>query len=128
MLINWTFKVRLCLVRKDYVRAQILSRRINARVFDAAPSKEKKKPKEGDQVVEKAPADIPSLLELKRTYYELMIRYLCGIYPFYFSYCFKICRYLIDLPQSWYFMLPNSLFLCLILTVFHCMLQLYTSA
>ncbi|GKV25230.1 hypothetical protein SLEP1_g34698 [Rubroshorea leprosula] len=68
-------QVRLCLVRKDYVRAQILSRKINPRVFDADPSKEKKKPKEGDQVVEKAPADIPSLLELKRTYYELMIRY-----------------------------------------------------
>ncbi|GLT41296.1 hypothetical protein SLA2020_153710 [Shorea laevis] len=68
-------QVRLCLVRKEYVRVQILSRKINPRVFDADPSKEKKKPKEGDQVVEKAPADIPSLLELKRTYYELMVRY-----------------------------------------------------
>ncbi|RWR72506.1 26S proteasome non-ATPase regulatory subunit 12 A [Cinnamomum micranthum f. kanehirae] len=37
--------------------------------------KEKKKPKEGDNVVEEAPSDIPSLLELKRIYYELMIRY-----------------------------------------------------
>ncbi|KAG9456494.1 hypothetical protein H6P81_001002 [Aristolochia fimbriata] len=68
-------QVRLCLDRQDYVRAQILSRKISARVFDVDPSKEKKKPKEGDAVVEEAPADIPSLLELKRIYYELMIRY-----------------------------------------------------
>ena len=67
-------QVRLCLDRQDYVRAQILSRKISPRVFDIDPSKEKKKPKEGDNVVEEAPADIPSLLELKRIYYELMIR------------------------------------------------------
>ncbi|GFY94187.1 26S proteasome regulatory subunit, putative [Actinidia rufa] len=67
-------QVRLCLDRQDYVRAQILSRKISPRVFDADISKEKKKPKEGDNVVEEAPADIPSLLELKRIYYELMIR------------------------------------------------------
>ncbi|XP_021895496.1 26S proteasome non-ATPase regulatory subunit 12 homolog A isoform X2 [Carica papaya] len=68
-------QVRLCLDRQDYVRAQILSRKISPRVFDADTTKEKKKPKEGDNVVEEAPADIPSLLELKRIYYELMIRY-----------------------------------------------------
>ena len=68
------FQVRLCLDRQDYVRAQILSRKISPRVFDVDPSKEKK-PKEGDAVVEEAPADIPSLLELKRIYYELMIRW-----------------------------------------------------
>ncbi|XP_010520139.1 PREDICTED: 26S proteasome non-ATPase regulatory subunit 12 homolog A [Tarenaya hassleriana] len=68
-------QVRLCLDRQDYVRAQILSRKINPRVFDADSSKEKKKPKEGESIVEEAPADIPSLLELKRIYYELMIRY-----------------------------------------------------
>ncbi|KAI4365483.1 hypothetical protein MLD38_021464 [Melastoma candidum] len=68
-------QVRLCLDRQDYVRAQILSRKISPRVFDADTSKEKKKPKEGENIVEEAPADIPSLLELKRIYYELMIRY-----------------------------------------------------
>ncbi|XP_022154185.1 26S proteasome non-ATPase regulatory subunit 12 homolog A-like [Momordica charantia] len=68
-------QVRLCLDRKDYVRAQILSRKISPRVFDADLTKEKKKPKEGDNIVEEAPADIPSLMELKRIYYELMIRY-----------------------------------------------------
>ncbi|KAL5703503.1 26S proteasome non-ATPase regulatory subunit 12 A [Ranunculus cassubicifolius] len=68
-------QVRLCLDRPDYVRAQILSRKISPRVFEVDPSKEKKKPKEGDNMVEEAPVDIPSLLELKRIYYELMIRY-----------------------------------------------------
>ncbi|KAK4774015.1 hypothetical protein SAY87_029034 [Trapa incisa] len=68
-------QVRLCLDRQDYVRAQILSRKISPRVFDVDPLKEKKKPKEGENIVEEAPADIPSLLELKRIYYELMIRY-----------------------------------------------------
>ena len=82
------FQVRLCLDRQDYVRAQILSRKISPRVFDADSSKEKKKPKEGDSIVEEAPADIPSLPELKRIYYELMIRYfgfLCLL--FLFLYC-----------------------------------------
>lgn len=65
----------MCLDRQDYVRAQILSRKISPRVFDADPLKEKKRPKEGENIVEEAPADIPSLLELKRIYYELMIRY-----------------------------------------------------
>ncbi|KAF7044900.1 hypothetical protein CFC21_054065 [Triticum aestivum] len=68
-------QVRLCLDRQDYVRAQILSRKISPRVFDADTSKDKKKPKEGDNMVQEAPADVPSLLELKRIYYELMIRY-----------------------------------------------------
>ena len=75
ILCNLILQVRLCLDRQDYVRAQILSRKISPRVFDADASKEKKKPKEGDNVVEEAPADIPSLMELKRIYYELMIRY-----------------------------------------------------
>ncbi|KAL0349633.1 UNVERIFIED_CONTAM: 26S proteasome non-ATPase regulatory subunitA [Sesamum radiatum] len=68
-------QVRLCLDRQDYVRAQILSRKISPRVFEADTSKEKKKPKEGEAIVEEAPADIPSLLELKKIYYQLMIRY-----------------------------------------------------
>ncbi|XP_021773024.1 26S proteasome non-ATPase regulatory subunit 12 homolog A-like [Chenopodium quinoa] len=67
-------QVRLCLDRKGYVRDQILSRKISPRVYDIDPSKEKKKPKEGDAIVEETPANIPSLPELKRIYYELMIR------------------------------------------------------
>ncbi|CAA2961274.1 26S proteasome non-ATPase regulatory subunit 12 homolog A [Olea europaea subsp. europaea] len=68
-------QVRLCLDRQDYVRAQILSRKISPRVFEAETSKEKKKPKEGESIIEEPPADIPSLLELKKIYYQLMIRY-----------------------------------------------------
>ncbi|EPS67773.1 hypothetical protein M569_06999, partial [Genlisea aurea] len=68
-------QVRLCLDRQDYVRAQILSRKISPRVFEADTSKDKKKPKEGESIIEEPPADIPSLLELKRIYYQLMIRY-----------------------------------------------------
>ncbi|GER48997.1 26S proteasome regulatory subunit family protein [Striga asiatica] len=68
-------QVRLCLDRQDYVRAQILSRKISPRVFEADASKEKKKPKEGESIVEEPAADIPSLLELKKIYYQLMIRY-----------------------------------------------------
>lgn len=74
VILHLILQVRLCLDRQDYVRAQILSRKISPRVFDIDPAKEKKKPKEGDNIVEEAPADIPSLLELKRIYYELMIR------------------------------------------------------
>ncbi|KAF9623025.1 hypothetical protein IFM89_036006 [Coptis chinensis] len=67
--------------RQDYVRAQILLRKINLRVFDADTSKEKKKPKEGDNEVEDAPVDMPLLLELKHIYYELMIRKLVRLLP-----------------------------------------------
>ena len=79
--------MRLCLDRQDYVRAQILSRKISPRAFNADTSKEKKKPKEGDNVVEEPAEDIPSLLELKRIYYELMIRYLFPYYLWLCKYC-----------------------------------------
>ncbi|KAJ8451751.1 hypothetical protein Cgig2_007234 [Carnegiea gigantea] len=68
------YQVHLCLDRQNYVGAQILPRRISPRVFDVDPPKEKERPKEGDATVEEAPADVPYLLELKRIYYELMIR------------------------------------------------------
>ncbi|KAL1540847.1 26S proteasome non-ATPase regulatory subunit 12 A [Salvia divinorum] len=67
-------QVRLCLDCQDHVRAQILARKISPRVFEVDPSKEKKL-KEGESIGEEAPADIPSLLELKRIYYQLMNRY-----------------------------------------------------
>ncbi|XP_074271817.1 26S proteasome non-ATPase regulatory subunit 12 homolog A-like [Silene latifolia] len=67
-------QVRLCLDRQDYVRAQILSKRISPRVFDI-DSKTERTTKHGDAVMEEPPADIPSLLQLKRIYNELMIRY-----------------------------------------------------
>jgi len=62
---RWILQVRLC---KEYVCAHIFSRKINPRVFDANPSIQKKKAKEGENIVEQALADILSLLELKRIY------------------------------------------------------------
>eukprot|EP00850_Spirogloea_muscicola_P022759 SM000310S11950 [mRNA] locus=s310:33224:37105:- [translate_table: standard] len=67
-------QARLCLDHKDYMRAQILAKKINPRVFTEEPKKEKKKGREMDAtVVEAAAPDIPSLPELKQIYYELMI-------------------------------------------------------
>lgn len=68
------------------MRAQILSRKISPRVFEVDPLKEKKKSKELESIVEQPPADIPSLLELKRIYYQLMIRYrpyCLSIFPYF---------------------------------------------
>eukprot|EP00271_Cylindrocystis_brebissonii_P017682 TRINITY_DN468_c0_g1_i1.p1 TRINITY_DN468_c0_g1~~TRINITY_DN468_c0_g1_i1.p1 ORF type:complete len:475 (+),score=126.24 TRINITY_DN468_c0_g1_i1:309-1733(+) len=68
-------QVRLCLDHDDYMRAQILSKKVNPRVFDEPKEGEKKKPKEGETVLEAADTDVPPLPVLKRKYYELMIRY-----------------------------------------------------
>ncbi len=74
-LIDLNLQVRLCLDRKDYMRAQILSRKISPRVFNPEADKDKKKPKEGDNIVMEPGPDVPSLTELKRLYYELLIRW-----------------------------------------------------
>ena len=71
-------QVRLCLDRKDFIRAQILSRKINPKVFIES-GKEKKKPKDGDNIVEEPAPDVPILPELRRIYHELMIRYNSGL-------------------------------------------------
>jgi len=107
-------QVRLCLDRQDFVRAQILSRKINPRVFDADTKKDKKKPKEGDNMVEEAPADIPTLLELKRIYYELMIRY--GLLEL----LYHIVRDLYFHHLSWHF---KFLYDCLIMDLSLCLLN-----
>jgi 26S proteasome regulatory subunit N5 len=57
------------------MRAQILSRKISPRAFNPEADKDKKKPKEGENMVEAPGPDVPSLPELKRIYYELLIRY-----------------------------------------------------
>lgn len=57
-------QVLLSLDHQDYVHAQI--QKISPLVFDADPSKQKKKTKEGESIVEEAPVDILSLLELRR--------------------------------------------------------------
>eukprot|EP00245_Coleochaete_scutata_P009167 TRINITY_DN2962_c0_g2_i4.p1 TRINITY_DN2962_c0_g2~~TRINITY_DN2962_c0_g2_i4.p1 ORF type:complete len:508 (-),score=135.13 TRINITY_DN2962_c0_g2_i4:179-1621(-) len=69
-------QVRLCLDKKDYMRAQILAKKINPRVFIEDKEGDKKKKKaEGESVVEEAAPDVPPLMELKQIYYQLMIRY-----------------------------------------------------
>lgn len=68
------WQVRLCLDRKDFIRAQILSRKINTRSFTETP-KQKKKAKEAESIIEEPAPDVPTLPELRRIYYELMIRF-----------------------------------------------------
>eukprot|EP00898_Chlorokybus_atmophyticus_P002570 jgi/Chlat1/3313/Chrsp22S03479 len=74
-------QVRLCLDRKDPVRASILAKKINPQVFEEKPVKaekkdEKPKPKaEGDEVIQAPSPDTPSMTQLKLIYYQHMIRY-----------------------------------------------------
>lgn len=72
-------QVRLCLDRKDFVRAQILARKISPRAFII-----KEGIKRGENTgeigiegtaIEEAEAGTPTLEELKLQYYALMIRY-----------------------------------------------------
>lgn len=71
-------QVRLCLDRKDYIRAQILSRKVSPRAFVVAAGKKGESTGEigieGTAVEAPAPGT-PSLEELKLMYYALMIRY-----------------------------------------------------
>jgi 26S proteasome regulatory subunit N5 len=73
-------QVRLCLGRKDYVRAQILSRKVAPRAFTPPAAGPKKGEAAGEIGIEgtaiQAPAPgTPSLEELKLQYYALMVRY-----------------------------------------------------
>lgn len=68
-------QVRLCMDKGDYIRAQILSRKISPKAFT-----ERRGEGAGDIGIEgtaiEAPADdIPSLFELKAIYYNTLIRY-----------------------------------------------------
>jgi 26S proteasome regulatory subunit N5 len=74
-------QVRLCLERKDFVRAQILSRKISPRAFNALSTGVVKKGEstgeigiEGTTIEAPAPGT-PTLEELKLAYYDLMVRY-----------------------------------------------------
>jgi len=71
-------QVRLCLDKKDFVRASILSKKVSSRTF-----KEREPPKEGakkrvivDQAMMEQPAmdGTPTLAELKLMYYALCVR------------------------------------------------------
>eukprot|EP00899_Mesostigma_viride_P029474 jgi/Mesvir1/9711/Mv12183-RA.1 len=73
-------QVRLCLDRKDYVRASIMAKKISPRVFkeETPEEKEKKAKKKGlDEAehVEAPDVGIPEMPVLKQSYYQLMIRY-----------------------------------------------------
>jgi len=72
-------QVRLCLEKKDYVRAQILSRKVSPRAFVV-----RKTTKKGESTgeigiegmsIEEPAKGTPSLEELKIQYYSLMIQY-----------------------------------------------------
>jgi 26S proteasome regulatory subunit N5 len=72
-------QVRLCLEKKDYVRAQILSRKVSPKAF-AVRSAAKKGESTGEigiegTSIEEPAKGTPSLEELKIQYYSLMIRY-----------------------------------------------------
>lgn len=68
-------QVRLCLDHEDYMRAQILAKKVNPKVFvEVAAESKKKKASEADVLVEAAGPDVPTLPELKVTYYQMMIR------------------------------------------------------
>ncbi|PNW73457.1 hypothetical protein CHLRE_14g632775v5 [Chlamydomonas reinhardtii] len=68
-------QVRLCLDKKDFVRAQILSRKVSPRAFV-----ERKGEGQGEigiegTAIEEADKGTPALPELKLRYYQLLIRY-----------------------------------------------------
>jgi len=72
-------QVRLCLEKKDYVRAQILSRKVSPRAFVVRKTTKKGESTgeigiEGTSIEEPAKGT-PSLEELKIQYYSLMIQY-----------------------------------------------------
>lgn len=68
-------QVRLCLDHEDYMRAQILAKKVNPKVFVEVTPEKKKKGSEAEVLVEVAGPDVPTLPELKVAYYHLMIRW-----------------------------------------------------
>uniref|UniRef100_A0A7S0WTH9 PCI domain-containing protein n=1 Tax=Chlamydomonas leiostraca TaxID=1034604 RepID=A0A7S0WTH9_9CHLO len=68
-------QVRLCLDKQDYIRAQILSRKISPKAFVEKKGEGKGEIGIEGTAIEEADVGIPSLPELKLSYYTLMIRY-----------------------------------------------------
>lgn len=68
-------QVRLCLEKKDFIRAQILSRKISPRAFVERKGEAKGEIGIEGTAIEAPDEDVPSLDELKLRYYELMIQY-----------------------------------------------------
>lgn len=68
-------QVRLCLDKQDYVRAQILSKKISPKAFVERKGEGKGEIGIEGTAIEAPDEGIPELPELKLKYYELMIRY-----------------------------------------------------
>ena len=73
--------MRLCLDSDDYMRAQILAKKISPRAFaenttmGGVTGAKKKAVVKEEGAVEAAAADVPPLMDLKLKFYELMIRW-----------------------------------------------------
>lgn len=68
-------QVRLCLDKQDFIRAQILSRKISPRAFVEKKGEGKGEIGIEGTAIEAAAEGIPTLPELKLSYYHLMVRY-----------------------------------------------------
>lgn len=68
-------QVRLCLDKQDFVRAQILSRKISPRAFVERKGEGKGEIGIEGTAIEAPEEGVPTLPELKLKYYELMVRY-----------------------------------------------------
>lgn len=71
-------QVRLCLDKKDYVRAQILAKKVSPRAFLIKEGEDKNEKQQigiEGTAIEPPEAFVPPLAELKLRYYSLMIRY-----------------------------------------------------
>jgi len=68
-------QVRLCLDKQDFMRAQILSRKISSKAFVEKKGEAKGEIGIEGTAIEAAEEGVPGLPELKLRYYELMIRY-----------------------------------------------------
>uniref|UniRef100_A0A7R9YZL2 PCI domain-containing protein n=1 Tax=Chlamydomonas euryale TaxID=1486919 RepID=A0A7R9YZL2_9CHLO len=68
-------QVRLCLAKKDYIRAQILSRKISPRAFVERKGESKGEIGIEGTAIEAPEEGVPGLAELKLSFYELMVQY-----------------------------------------------------
>ncbi|KAF8068421.1 RPN5A [Scenedesmus sp. PABB004] len=80
-------QVRLCLAKKDYIRAQILARKISARAFAKQQGDTSGEIGIEGTAIEEADAGVPSLAALKLRYYSLMVQY----HQHYHAYL-EVCR------------------------------------
>jgi len=68
-------QVRLCLAKDDFIRAQILARKISPRAFKIKKGEAKGEIGIEGTAIEEADEGIPTLPELKLQYYQMMVQY-----------------------------------------------------